>query len=332
MRPLFVAQLALAACTALLISPAYGTAPDAATLNKITALSVPFVPNAGQWDARAAFAAHPFVGTLFVTKQGELVYSLPGQPVAIDATVASADPEASAASPRAHAPGRAHPDQPKQRSPGWVLRETLVDSTGRPRAMSQSTLKAPAGYRPMEGKVSYGIGNNPSKHADNLNTYERVNLGDMYPGINVQLRATGNNVEKLFTVAPRHDPNQINIKLEGADKLEIGAHGELIAHTGNGPVAFTAPIAFQESASGERSPITVAYALNAREQRYGFTLGVYDASRPLIIDPLLQSSYLGGTGTDVAYALAIHPASGEVYLAGLTTSPDLPGVAGGPRP
>lgn len=181
----------------------------------------------------------------------------------------------------------------------------------------------------MEGKVSYGVGNDLSKHADNLNTYERVNLGDMYPGINVQLRATGNNVEKIFTVAPQRDPTQIKIKLAGANKLEIGNKGELIAHTGNGPVTFTAPIAFQEIANGDRAPVAVAYVLNADQQRYGFTLGHYDATRPLIIDPLLQSTYHGGNANENASALAIHPATGEVYVVGYTSSTDLPGVAGG---
>ena len=85
---------------------------------------------------------------------------------------------------------------------GWVLSETLVDANGHVRTMRQSTLKAPAGYRPLEGKVSYAIGTDPTQHAANLNTYERVKLGDMYPGISVKLRATGNNVEKIFTVAP----------------------------------------------------------------------------------------------------------------------------------
>ena len=33
----------------------------------LAALPVQFVPNAGQWDSRAAFAAHTFAGTLFVT-------------------------------------------------------------------------------------------------------------------------------------------------------------------------------------------------------------------------------------------------------------------------
>jgi hypothetical protein len=43
----------------------------------------------------------------------------------------------------------------------------------------------------------------------------------------------------------------------------------------------------------------------------------------------LQSSYVGGTGDDQAYAIAIHPASGEVYVAGNTSSTDLPGVSRG---
>ena len=64
---------------------AQANAPDAATLTKIASLSVPFVPNAGQWDARAAFAARTFAGTVFVTTEGQIVYSLPGKPIATDA-------------------------------------------------------------------------------------------------------------------------------------------------------------------------------------------------------------------------------------------------------
>ena len=257
----FVSRALCLAWVAVAASVAFGvgvsTPPTLATAQqKLATLSVPFVPNAGQWDARAAFAAQTFAGTLFVTKEGQLVYSLPparlpsplrGEGLGERVKAArSTTIEADATGPLS--PTLSHEGRGSQT--GWVLSETLVDAKGQPRAMSQSTLKAPAGYRPMEGKVSYAIGNDTSKHADNLNTYERVNLGDMYPGVNVQLRATGNNVEKIFTVAPKHDPKQINIKLAGANKLEIGSQGELIAHTGNGQVAFTAPIAFQENANG----------------------------------------------------------------------------------
>ena len=44
---------------------------------------------------------------------------------------------------------------------------------------------------------------------------------------------------------------------------------------------------------------------------------------------ILQATYLGGRGTDAAYALAIHPTTGEVYVAGETYSTNFPGTSGG---
>jgi len=97
-------------------------------------------------------------------------------------------------------------------------------------------------------------------------------------------------------------------------------------------VAFTAPIAFQHDARGEPQPISVAYALNAAHNTYRFALGHYDVTLPLIIDPLLQSTYMGGTGDEHSTAMAIHPATGDVYVAGHTTSTDLPVVLPGAGP
>ena len=42
-----------------------------------------------------------------------------------------------------------------------------------------------------------------------------------------------------------------------------------------------------------------------------------------------QATYLGGNGWDEAWDLAIEPTSGEVYVAGETSSDDFPGTAGG---
>jgi hypothetical protein len=46
----------------------------------------------------------------------------------------------------------------------------------------------------------------------------------------------------------------------------------------------------------------------------------------------LQSTYLGGISVERAKALAIHPWSGEVYVAGQTTSSSFPGTSGGAQP
>jgi len=75
---------------------------------------------------RAAFAAQPFAGTLFVTQSGELVYTLPGK---ISANAAAGT----------RALAKQHPLQstPK-RHRGWVLSETLVDANGEPRGAALS--------------------------------------------------------------------------------------------------------------------------------------------------------------------------------------------------
>jgi hypothetical protein len=44
---------------------------------------------------------------------------------------------------------------------------------------------------------------------------------------------------------------------------------------------------------------------------------------------ILQSTYLGGSGSDWAYALAIHPTTGDVYVAGSTDSTNFPNTTGG---
>src|SRR5206468_3576407 len=55
-------------------------------------------------------------------------------------------------------------------------------------------------------------------------------------------------------------------------------------------------------------------------------LSNYDPRRPLIIDPtLVYSTYLGGTGYDYGFGIAVDP-SGSAYVTGLTTSTDFPTV------
>jgi hypothetical protein len=47
---------------------------------------------------------------------------------------------------------------------------------------------------------------------------------------------------------------------------------------------------------------------------------------------LSQATYLGGSGFDAGRAIAIHPTSGEVFVAGETASTNFPGTTGGAQP
>ncbi len=308
---LFTTVLSPLATAATMESTSAPTLSEASA--KLSTMQVPFIPNGGQWDEQAAFAAHTFAGTLFVTTEGKLVYSLPGK--------SKLKPKADISD---HVDKHARKEAP-ERTPGWVLTETFIGANHKPLAAK------PAGYLPAQAKASYMVGAT-SRHTRPLDSFERLRLGEVFKGVEVELRATGSNVEKIFTVKPHQDPNTIRLQLTGAKKLALGKTGELIAHTDNGPVTYTAPVAYQEDASGKRSDVKVVYALNTATKSYAFTVGEYDPDRALVIDPLLQSTYLGGARNELAAALAIHPASGDVYVAGSTVSTAFPGAIGGAQP
>lgn len=198
---------------------------------------------------------------------------------------------------------------------GWVLVEETVNS------LPASEIR---GEKESQTKVSFFTGNDPSKWQNGLATYEMVNLGEIYEGITLKLRAWGGSVEKLYHVVPGGDPREIRIRIRGAESLAVNGRGEMEVRTGNGPVVFSRPRAFQQ-AGNHREEIEVAYHVDGHS--YGFTVGRYDRGRELIIDPLIQSTYLGGGGTDIAYSLAV--SGGYVYVAGSTSSADFPGTSGG---
>jgi len=163
---------------------------------------------------------------------------------------------------------------------GVVLRERLLGSC----------TVAPVGAVEANAKVSYFLGSDPEQWKRGLSTWDTLGLGEAYEGIEVALRAYGNNVEKLFTVRPGADPGCIRVEFKGIDGLSVTEDGSLVAVSRIGEVRFTAPVAYQE-VDGERREIAAAYRVQCN--RYTFELGEYDRERSLVIDPLLASTFIG---------------------------------------
>jgi len=67
--------------------------------------------------------------------------------------------------------------------------------------------------------------------------------------------------------------------------------------------------------------------LNDSGPRVAFRTGTYDASRPLVIDPVLAySTYLGGSGQEFGQDIAVD-SGGNAYVTGFTSSIDFPTVS-----
>lgn len=273
--------------TASAHSTAVAALSPQAVSQKMAAVRVPFVQNQGQIsNDKVRFYAQTFAGTLFVTRENHLVYSLP----------------------------KIQHNKGAQR---WSFRESFMDAAqGRPQGENPSAVRLHYFKKEWRGRPR---------------AFQSIGLGELYPGIRVTLKAAGNQVEKLFYVSPGADPKAIQIDIQGVQSLSVNPKGQLVLKTSLGDILFTAPAAYQVI-DGKRRPVDVAYAL--ADGHYGFTLGKYDRSRELVIDPLLASTYIGGANPsppgnyddDIIYGLVA--TNDGVYIAGATQSPDFPIVPG----
>ena len=102
----------------------------------LAGVRIPFLANEGQVDAHVAYYAPTFAGTVFVTRQGELVYTLRG------------------AEPRLRAP-RARPSHPRL--------DPDRDADGWPCATDRRSPRQHAGMSPF-------LGADPAQHRAGLPT------------------------------------------------------------------------------------------------------------------------------------------------------------------
>lgn len=156
--------------------------------------------------------------------------------------------------------------------------------------------------------------------------YAKVRYPQLYPGIDLVYYGARGELEYDWVVAPGADPSPIRMDVTGAEEVRIDASGALELRMANRTLRLPKPVIYQEAAAGRRA-VEGGYRL-LDDHEVGFWLADYDATRPLVIDPVLvYGSYLGGAGADRAGRVAVD-ASGNVYLAGETASADFPVTAG----
>ncbi len=238
-------------------------------------VQVPLIPNLGQFDSSIKYSAGTFLGQVLIS-ESNLTYVIP------KFEENSLTPESG-------------------EIPAVILRESFV---------GVESYNLTSG---TEAGIAANFYNQPEAFLSDVTTYQEVKALELWPGINLTLRAGYSNLEKIFEVEPGIDTQQIQISFEGHESLSIDSEGQLEVETGLGIIRFSAPIAWQQLGS-EAVAVEVQYRI-VNQNVYGFTLGEYNSDYPVLIDPLIVATYIGGTGTENLNGIA-KDSSGNVYVVG----------------
>src|SRR5437588_7997577 len=182
------------------------------------------------------------------------------------------------------------------------------------------------GLGQSSGHAHYFTGNDPARWRTNIPTYARVRYAGLYPGVDLIFYGNQRKLEYDFVVQPGADPGAISLDFQGAQKLEVNRRGDLALQMREGVIWHLKPVVYQD-VDGARREIAGRFVVKSAHQ-IGFQVNSYDTHRPLVIDPALTySTYLGGSGDDGAYGIAVD-GSGNFYVTGGTASPNFPTSAG----
>lgn len=152
------------------------------------------------------------------------------------------------------------------------------------------------GVEQLKSKSNYIIGNNSKNWRTDVSHFSKVAYQGLYSGIDAIFYGNGEEFEYDLCIAPGISPHNARFFIEGADQLFTDSEGNLhiIANEGR-ELLMHKPFVYQK-VNDELVGISGEYILLAKNE-VGFSIGPYDVTKELIIDPILDySSYMGGAG------------------------------------
>jgi len=197
----------------------------------------------------------------------------------------------------------------KGKDRGWVVKLEFVGA---------SPDVVPRGESRQQAVFSYFAGRQEDWKTG-LRTYSTVAYRGLWPGIDLVYHGSVNELKYAFRVAPGADPGAIRLRYRGASAVTTTGAGALRVETPRGSLEDAPPAAWQEI-GGERVPVRMRYRLEGGGE-FGFDLGDYDRTHPLVLDPLyyVYCGFLGGAGDDLGCAITVD-GSGCAYVTGAADS------------
>jgi hypothetical protein len=194
-----------------------------------------------------------------------------------------------------------------------------------------------SGINKQSSYFNYFIGNDPAKWSSYVGLYDKAIVRNVFDGIDARYYFDNNSTSGVgndnpiqcfrydFIVNPGSDPTQIKMDFRGQDGIYIGENQELVIKTSIGEIKNAKIYAYQEK--NEIIQQVECYFHQNPDGSISFSIGNYDKTMVLIIDPLVYSTFIGGSGDDEGYSIQ-SDAQGYTYITGATISKNYPTTIG----
>jgi gliding motility-associated-like protein len=256
-----------------------------------------FTQNKGQWPANIRYKADFKFGQALVTDKGMMVGAF--DPASLMAYYEQGERQEKAT----HDGLVFNEPKLKIKGHGWLM--NFANASPSMRITNKNA---------HPDKFNYFYGN--GFEGTDVSSYDEVWYNNVYNNVDVRYYPSAEGtLEYDIIVKPGANPANIAINFDGIDKLELTKEGHLVLNTSVGAMDLPQPYAYQ-MVNGREVKIESAYALNSNNQ-LTFTLGKYDASKPLIIDPiaLRWATWVNSnsTGDNHGHGIWVDP-SGNIYM------------------
>lgn len=171
------------------------------------------------------------------------------------------------------------------------------------------------GDDPEETYYNFFSGNEPRFWKGNVHGYQSVWTRKLYRETDLHVYTSESGTLKYdLVLMPGSDPAQIQMKYEGADQIYL-EKGLLHVKTSVNKWMELAPYAYQVI-DGKQVAVPCHFMLDD-QQRVSFSVGDYDRSKNLVIDPeLVFGTYSGSTANNFGHT-ATYDNDGNLYAAGI---------------
>jgi len=185
----------------------------------------------------------------------------------------------------------------------------------------------PEGIGDVRTYYNYIIGPNSDSWYSNIESFQSIVYRNLYDNIDLIFTYT-NDFKYEFIIHPQGNPNDISISVDGHNRLLIDDEENLNIITVDGTIKDIKPTTFP---CENRNTIIPSSFKIIDNNSYGFNLSDYNSKSSIIIDPIIFSSFLGGSeiekGVDIVADI-----NNKIYIVGESNSIDFPVSSNSPYP